>query len=130
MYTCSCIVHMSSFMIALLVMHRRTSFFFGVLLTADSQDFSLSCLFVLAFMPRVPMCKQKIIWNLETKTSKWMIDMRMLANLFALIQNSCVALPFRQQHEGVQLCHLSTKENPVVDRDASGHTPGRSILVS
>ena len=99
MYTCSFIVHISSFRIALLVMHRRTSFFFGVLVAADSQGFCLIALFVLDFMPRVPIWKKQIIGICrKNKRAKWMIHMRMLANLCVLYHNSCVALPFRQQH--------------------------------
>ena len=80
MYTCSFIVHMSSFNIALPVMHCQTSFFFGFLLWADSRDFCLISFFVLAVMPKVPMCKnQNIIENLDKTITNWMIGMIMLA---------------------------------------------------
>ena len=65
MYTCIFIEHMSSFNIALPVIHRRTSFFFGVKAWADSRDFCLISFFVLADMPKVPMCKKpEYSWNL------------------------------------------------------------------
>jgi hypothetical protein len=72
MYTCSFIVHTSSFRIALPVMHRRTSVFFGVLGTADSRHFCLIALFVLAIIPKVPLLfDPKLLCRFAFSSTTW-----------------------------------------------------------
>ena len=63
-------VQMSSLSVALTVIHRLTSCFFGVF-WADSRDCCRMSFFVLDIMPKVPAgTTPKYIWNIRTTTQQ------------------------------------------------------------